>query len=400
MMPFEDINFQLVDLPPVSSQHFPAWLPGTLQPAAATLLVVDLGDPDCVEQVGELHRLLGAGRVTLTGSWEEHIPGDDDDLFAIVLPTLLVATKTDQLSNPDEELATFRELTGYPYPAVSGSVVDGQGLDLLGPFLFEHLGVVRVYTKIPGQPPDTTRPFTVRRGQTVGDVAVLVHSDRRRPALRPVVGPAHLTASRSAATMPSPTATSSSCTRDACCRGCLAGGADRGHGCAVPRRGGAGVSRDGLWGFRQPVPAGPCFAIRGVASASPDVSAAGVSVLAAGGNAVDAAVATVFAVAVAAQESCGIGGGGFLLHRGADGTAAVLDFRGRAGRAGGRLRGGPEAVPRDRAPGRRRSRHRRGHGCGDGTLWDEAALPALTTGDRSRRPGAPPVAVPDRGAEE
>ena len=177
MMPFEDINFQLVDLPPVSSQHFPAWLPGTLQPAAATLLVVDLGDPDCVEQVGELHRLLGAGRVTLTGSWEEHIPGDDDDLFAIVLPTLLVATKTDQLSNPDEELATFRELTGYPYPAVSGSVVDGQGLDLLGPFLFEHLGVVRVYTKIPGQPPDTTRPFTVRRGQTVGDVAVLVHKE-------------------------------------------------------------------------------------------------------------------------------------------------------------------------------------------------------------------------------
>jgi len=64
-----------------------------------------------------------------------------------------------------------------------------------------------------------------------------------------------------------------------------------------------------------------------VASASPDASEAGVRVLAAGGNAVDAAVATVFAVGVAAQESCGLGGGGFLLYRGADGTAAVLDFR-------------------------------------------------------------------------
>jgi gamma-glutamyltranspeptidase/glutathione hydrolase len=64
-----------------------------------------------------------------------------------------------------------------------------------------------------------------------------------------------------------------------------------------------------------------------VASSSPDASAVGVRVLAEGGNAVDAAVATVFAVGVVAQESCGVGGGGFLLYRGADGTAAVLDFR-------------------------------------------------------------------------
>jgi hypothetical protein len=176
MLPFEDINFQLVDLPPVSAQHFPPWLPGTLQPAAASLLIVDLGEPDCVDQVEELHGLLSPARITLTGSWEPPVE-EDDDPFAVSLPTLLVATKTDELSSPEEELATFRELTGYSYPAVSVSAVDGQGLDRLGPFLFEHLGVVRVYTKIPGQPPDMTRPFTVRHGQTVGDVAVLVHKE-------------------------------------------------------------------------------------------------------------------------------------------------------------------------------------------------------------------------------
>jgi ribosome-interacting GTPase 1 len=176
MLPFEDINFQLVDLPPVSAQHFPPWLPNTLQPAAGTLLIVDLGDPDCVEQVEELHRLLSPARITLTGSWELPVE-DDDDPFAVSMPTLLVATKTDELSSPEEELATFRELTGYPYPAVSVSAVDGQGIDRVGQFLFEHLGVVRVYTKIPGQPPDMTRPFTVRQGQTVGDVAVLVHKE-------------------------------------------------------------------------------------------------------------------------------------------------------------------------------------------------------------------------------
>lgn len=175
MMPFEDIHFQLVDLPPVSGQHFPPWLSNTLQPADACLLVVDLADPACVDEVDELHQLLDGIRVTLTASWEP--PGEDEDPFAVWLPTLLLANKADLSADADEDLATFRELTGYAYPAVSVSAVTGDGLDRIGPFLFDRLGVVRVYTKIPGQPPDLSRPFTVRKGQTVEDVATLVHKE-------------------------------------------------------------------------------------------------------------------------------------------------------------------------------------------------------------------------------
>lgn len=38
----------------------------------------------------------------------------------------------------------------------------------------------RVHTKTPGNPPDRQRPFTLRRGQTVEDVARLVHKDLAR----------------------------------------------------------------------------------------------------------------------------------------------------------------------------------------------------------------------------
>ena len=63
------------------------------------------------------------------------------------------------------------------YPAVAVSSTTGAGLERLGPMLFRGLGIVRVYTKAPGRPADTDRPYTLRAGATVGDVARLVHRE-------------------------------------------------------------------------------------------------------------------------------------------------------------------------------------------------------------------------------
>jgi len=63
---------------------------------------------------------------------------------------------------------------------------------------------------------------------------------------------------------------------------------------------------------------------------------AGVEVLRAGGNAVDAAVAVGFALAVTHPTAGNIGGGGFMLVRLADGRATFIDFRERAPQAASR----------------------------------------------------------------
>ena len=180
MLPVEDIAIQLIDLPSISTTHPIPWIGNALGPADGCLLVVDLSQPGCLERAVAVGEILAERRVVLTPSWESPDAAEDSEIFTKHLPTITIVGKLDLLDDPDEEIAAFRELTGLDFEVLPVSVESGQGLDEIGPLLFERLQVVRVYTKVPGEPADMGRPFTLRKGQTVFDLAGLVHKDIAR----------------------------------------------------------------------------------------------------------------------------------------------------------------------------------------------------------------------------
>jgi gamma-glutamyltranspeptidase/glutathione hydrolase len=75
----------------------------------------------------------------------------------------------------------------------------------------------------------------------------------------------------------------------------------------------------------------PARGMHGVVASSSRIAAeVGIDVMKKGGNAIDAAVATAFAMAVTWPTAGNIGGGGFLVYHGVDGEATTFDFREKA----------------------------------------------------------------------
>ena len=177
MVPVGDVGIQLIDLPPLAKEHPLPWIGNALQPADGALLVVDLSLADCVTDVDELVRLLAERRIYLTADWPRGVgsTSDPDDPFAKVLPTALVAAQAELIDDVEEEAEVLLELVELELPILRASVANREFAHL-GTWLFDALGVVRVYTESAAKKGED-RPYTIRQGQALLDVAALIHKD-------------------------------------------------------------------------------------------------------------------------------------------------------------------------------------------------------------------------------
>jgi hypothetical protein len=166
MMLVEDVQIQLVDTPPFSTEFMEPWVPNIPRLGNGIVLAIDLaGDPP-EDQLLRLLGFLEEGHVTAVpeGEWERELP---DEVFQ--KRTLLVGTKADLAGTIPAAVAEF--------PLRPVSAESGEGIGVIGGFLFRMLRIIRVYSKMPGHKPEMERPFTLPVGSTVGDLCRNVHKD-------------------------------------------------------------------------------------------------------------------------------------------------------------------------------------------------------------------------------
>jgi len=172
MMPFEDIQVQLVDTPPFASHHTEPYLPNLMHNASGILLMLDVASDDLGADLDLFHGLLERARIRPSGT-----PRPEDTApFVVDRPVLAGLNKIDL--DPDGTFtAMAREAIGGALPVHPVSAATGEGLEPLRATLFRALDVIRIYAKEPHKPPDTDRPFVLPRGATIHDLARVVHNE-------------------------------------------------------------------------------------------------------------------------------------------------------------------------------------------------------------------------------
>lgn len=173
MMPWEDVSVQLVDTPPITPDFMEPYMQGIIRSADVALLMVDLGNDSGIEQCQDVLDRLNQTKTRLGKT----SCLDDEDVGLSYTRTLVVPNKID-LPDAAERLDLFHELCPLDFREFVISAQEGTGLEELRTTLYNSLDVIRVYSKLPtAKQADMDRPFTLRRGSTLMDMAGQVHKD-------------------------------------------------------------------------------------------------------------------------------------------------------------------------------------------------------------------------------
>jgi hypothetical protein len=171
MVPYENIQFQLIDTPPLSKEYTDPWFSDLLRRVDMIMILIDLrADP--LQQLEDSLSMLRDWRIFPS---ETEIPeGLKKPPF--IKRMLVVVNKMDGVKD-DEDYQVFLELSEIKLPCIGISVHKGRNLSALVEKIYDLFEIIRVFTRAPGKAHDPSTPFVLSRDSSLEELAEKVHRD-------------------------------------------------------------------------------------------------------------------------------------------------------------------------------------------------------------------------------
>lgn len=172
MMPYENVQVQLVDTPPITEDYMESWHPELIKNGDIIVLVLSLDHAEPAEDFLTLQEILKEKRIELVPSLKK------TEKTGGIFPKecLIVLNKCDAPEWEEKE-PLLKEFIDPGFLPVPVSAKDNVNMGKLKKMIFSSLNVLRVYSKLPGKKPSYKDPFVFKKGSTLMDMARAVHKD-------------------------------------------------------------------------------------------------------------------------------------------------------------------------------------------------------------------------------
>jgi uncharacterized protein len=170
MMPFENIQMQMVDMPAINMYESRVWSNTILRNADLLAIVVDLSEDPVVQAESTLEELAKISIIPESSLTGEYTAG------LHTRKMFMIANKSDLDLKGEAAKALSLKYAGK-FDILAASAETKENLEELKRMLFKHMDIIRVHTKSPGAKVDLTDPVILKKGSTIKDAAEAIHKD-------------------------------------------------------------------------------------------------------------------------------------------------------------------------------------------------------------------------------
>ena len=171
MIIYENIQIQLVDMPPISKDYAPGWIFGIARGSDLLLLILDLGKENYNAEIKSLLDLLESARIKPALN-----NGEIDGENFMVKKSIFLCNKED-MNEANIHFNKLIELYGNKFNIFSISALENTGIERLKDEIYSSLDIIRIYTKPPKRDIDRNHPYVLKKGSKVIELASNIHKD-------------------------------------------------------------------------------------------------------------------------------------------------------------------------------------------------------------------------------